>query len=105
MGKCVLLQDNAKPHVSKHTTAFLRNKHCNLIRQPVYSPDTNICDRMVFPKAEMKRSKIEFAEKEDLEKFLHQELSTLTPDIMRHEMDMLLIHLRNVINNNGKYVL
>ena len=101
---CILMHDNATPHTSLFTTQFLQHKGCTLIRQPPYSPDVNICDRMVFPKAEMKRSGITFHEPNDVVEYLHKEFQTLTEQVMDHEFDMLTLHLRNVIDNNGNYV-
>ena len=101
---CILLQDNARPHVSNQSRQFFERKHCKLLKQPVYSPDVNICDRMLFPKLEMKRSKLHFYTSEDLRQFLDQELATLNPELMSHEFDMLQIHLKNIIDHNGNFV-
>lgn len=100
---CFLMQDNARPHVSRQTLQFLERKQCTLVKQPVYSPDTNICDRMLFPKLEMKRSQITFETEEELQQYLTHQLNDLTPQIMEHEFDILQIHLRNIIDNNGNY--
>ena len=101
---CKLMQDNAPPHCSAHTRAFLEKKHCTLVKQAPYSPDLNLCDRTIFPKLEMRRSRVTFNSEKELRDFLDQELFTLTPDVMAHEFTMLLTHMQKVIGNDGNYV-
>jgi len=58
-GKWLLHQDNAGPHTSKATTAFLRKKGIEMIPHPAYSPDLAPCDFWLFPnlKASLRRQK------------------------------------------------
>ena len=51
----IIQQDNARPHVSRETRDFIASKNAVLLPQAPYSPDTNICDRFIFPKLEMER--------------------------------------------------
>ena len=90
--------------MSKYTKDFLQSKNCNLLKQSAYSPDINLCDRMSFPTLEMRRSKKLISNIAELETFLTNELSTLTPEIMHHELEKLKIHCLNIIENNGLYV-
>ena len=71
---CYLQHDNARPHKSHATEAFLEQNRCKLVAQAAYSPDLNICDRFIFPKLEMERAKLEFQSKESLNDFLHEHL-------------------------------
>jgi len=89
--------------VSKETTQCLENRHVNLIKQAPYSPDLNMCDRLIFPMLEMRRSKITLSSKHELEDFLNENLSTFTPEIMSHEREKLNVHLQNVIDVDGDY--
>ena len=99
-----LQHDNARPHVSLHTCEFLRQKNCRLLKQPPYSPDLNILDRMVFPKLEMARCHLSLDTRDQVEEYLEAQLATLTPAIMRHELTMLRVHCQNIIDNDGNYV-
>ena len=65
-----LIHDNAHLHSSISTTAFLESKSANLIRQPSYSPDCNLCDRFIFLYLESIRKRTDFVGKEDAEQFL-----------------------------------
>ena len=67
-----LVHDNAKPHADKATTAYMQSRNIRLLRQPLYSPDVNLCDAYVFPRLEALT--IEFHDKSDLENFLNNEL-------------------------------
>ena len=100
---CIVFHDNAKPHISNYTCNFLNEKQCCVFRQAPYSPDTNICDRMVFPLLEMRRCKIPFNEIDELKNFLNINLSSITPEIMNHEFDLLLADCQRIINNEGCY--
>ena len=51
----ILMHDNARPHISKKTKEYVDNNHIVLLKQPPYSPDFNLLDRLVFPAFEMKR--------------------------------------------------
>lgn len=99
----VLMHDNARPHVSRHTQNFLADKNVQLLYQAPYSPDLNICDRMIFPALEMKRSDLELMTKESLESYLNETL-TFTPQVMRRAALKLIDHCRNVIAANGNYL-
>lgn len=101
----ILQHDNARPHISDHTMRFLESKNCQLLHQAPYSPDLNVLDRMVFPKLEMKRCKISFQSQEDLQLFLDEELRTLTPDVMKNALEMLIVHCKSVIEYEGSYVI
>lgn len=99
----ILFHDNARPHVSHQTTDFLRTKNIKSLKQPAYSPDVNLCDRMIFPLLEMRRSKVTFNTKNDLDDFLQDNMATLTKDIMHHQFEMLHKKCIDIIENNGNY--
>ena len=90
--------------MSKETTQCLENRHVNLNKQAPYSPDLNMCDRLIFPMLEMRRSKITLSSKHELEDFLNENLLTFTPEIMSHERAKLNnVLLQNVIDVDGDY--
>ena len=99
-----LMQDNAKPHVSRHTISFLERRHVRLLRQSPYSPDLNLCDRMIFPMLEMSRHDTYLENEAELKAFLDASLSTLSAEVMRREADKLLNHCDAVISASGEYV-
>ena len=74
---CFLQHYNARPHVSRATNEILESKNCTLLRQPPYSPDTNILDRYVFPKHEMERSSMELETSEDVRLYLEPHLEMI----------------------------
>ena len=46
----VLLWDNARLHICSRTTTFLKQAKIQQLKQILYSPDLNICDRFLFRK-------------------------------------------------------
>lgn len=48
-GEWLLHQDNARPHTSRETSAFLEAKKIKLLGHPAYSPDLAPCDFWAFP--------------------------------------------------------
>ena len=101
---CIIMADNARPHISTATTEFLRSKCCHILKQPAYSPDLNMLDRMFFPKCEMKRSKINFSSPEEIDNFIRQCATTNTEEIMLHEYEKLKHHCQQVIDSEGNYI-
>ena len=58
---------------------------------------------MIFPLLEMRRSKVTFNTKNDLDDFLQDNMATLTKDIMHHQFEMLHKKCIDIIENNGNY--
>lgn len=100
-----LMHDNARPHVSIHTRNFLQEKNVRLVHQSAYSPDLNLCDRMIFPMLEMKRNKMELPDRNVLSHFLTEALTNLSLDSMRQQAVKLSDHCRKVVAAHGDYVL
>jgi hypothetical protein len=100
----VIMHDNAPVHVAKTTTNFLESKHCRIVKQPAYSPDTNLCDRMIFPLLEMRRRSVIFDSAESIEQFLRDATATLTSEVMITEFYKLQQHCLEIIDHNGDYV-
>lgn len=96
--------DNARPHVSRATTEFIEGKNSVLLKQPPYSPDTNILDRMVFPKLEMERSQIRFRNEEEVQDFLTIHLQRNTEVVMQKQFEKLKTDLQSIVDNFGNYL-
>ena len=98
------MQDNARPHVSRHTISFLERRNVRLLRQSPYSPDLNLCDQMIFPMLEMRRHDTNLENEAELKAFLEVSLSTLSAEVMKREADKLLNHCDAVISVSGEYI-
>ena len=83
---------------------FLTDKNVRLLHQAPYSPDLNMCDRMIFPMLEMKRNIMELNTIEALQTYLNETLTNLTPATMRKEGAKLVEHCRRVIEAGGNYI-
>lgn len=101
----ILMHDNARPHTSHYTMEYLQGKNVRLQHQAPYSPDLNLCDRMIFPMLEMKRSKITFSNINSLQEYLNEKLSYLSAETMQNQVEKLKEHCIKVINNNGEYII
>lgn len=99
-----IFHDNARPHTSNATRTFITGKNCTLLKQPPYSPDINICDRMVFPKLEMERRHITFNSADEVQEFLTDHLRNNNADIMSRQLIALGTHCQKVIDKNGDYI-
>lgn len=100
-----LQQDNARPHVSKETLKFLADKNVRLIKQAPYSPDTNMCDRFVFPRMEsMRRNQDDFENEQDLTRFLSTTLPTFTAQMMRNPFENMKEDFQKIIAKEGNYL-
>ncbi len=51
----VVQHDNARPHVARNVTEWIETQHMSLLKQPPYSPDTNLMDRFLFRNYEVFR--------------------------------------------------
>lgn len=100
-----LIQDNARPHVSRQTLDFIGQKNIRLLKQPPYSPDTNMCDRFIFPCLEaLRANKQNFDGREDLSNFLSNELPNFTANKMRKAFDKMKEDFQKIIDNDGHYL-
>lgn len=100
-----LQQDNATPHTARATLQFLEDKNVRLIKQAPYSPDTNMCDRFIFPRMEsLRRNQDDFQDKEALTNFLTVSLPTFTAQMMRKEFETMKADLQKIIEKEGHYL-
>ena len=88
VGKYDFMHDNARLDVSHYTISFLeREENVRLLQQYAYSPDLNICDRMISPMLKMRRQRQNMDSTAEVNAFLDASLTTLTEDIMRNEAE------------------
>ena len=99
-----VINDNARPHTANLTNSLLANKNIKMIKQPVYSPDTNLCDRFVFPMIEYIRNCLDFVNTKDLQQFLNDQLPTFTRPVMLKALEKLKNDLQAIIDAEGCYL-
>jgi len=105
MENMALVQDNARPHVAATTLEFIAEKNIRLVKQAPYSPDTNMCDRFVFPRLEALRGENpDFLEQEQLEQFLSNNLPTFTGEMMKTKFQELIKDMQGIIDADGHYL-
>lgn len=99
-----LIQDNARPHVSRETLTFLEEKKVTVWKQPPYSPDFNLLDRWLFSALEAKRANVDFVDQHELEAFLSDTMTTYSKTDFLHQLDSLKADLLGVVNADGHYL-
>ena len=100
----ILIQDNARPHVSRTTLEFIARKKITLWKQAPYSPDLNLLDRWIFSELEAQRNIVSFGSIEDLKEFLFTSMPKFTKENCAHQFHRLMTHLNDVIKCQGDYV-
>ena len=75
-----------------------------MIKQPPYSPDTNLCDRFMFPRVESIRNRLDFVNTEDLQQFQNNQLPTFTRPMMLKELQKLKNDLQVINDDEGCYL-
>ena len=100
----VIQHDNARPHVSRQVKEWLTAQHVSLLKQPPYSPDTNLMDRFLFRNYEVYRRGQHFCNSQEVDESVRQFLTTTAPSKLTKELENFLEHLQKVIDANGDYV-
>ena len=103
-GTLSIMHDNATPHTSRVTRKFLEENAIGLVQQPPYSPDFNLCDRLIFRNFEVSRRGQVFNNVADVRNFLENYLQQFSRFILTNELANILDHLHLVIAANGDYV-
>ena len=101
---CVVQHDNARPHVARSVQDFLERRHAVKLRQAPYSPDTNLCDRLIFPAMEMKRLHCYFNNRTEALSFVTQFLRDFVSYGLVNAKQDLVQCLESIIENGGDYV-
>lgn len=102
--KMVLIQDNARPHTSQKTMEFLKSKGVQVLRQPPYSPDFNLCDRWLFGMLERQRNNRNFQSGQDLEEFLQSTMAAIDKSALERQLAHLKTDLLGIIDAAGDYL-
>lgn len=99
-----LQHDNARPHVSHRTNAYLNETNVTLIKQAPYSPDTNILDRFVFPMLEMSRSRLSLNTPDNVEQYINHKLSSISQRSWTKQFNKLIEVCEDIIEHHGSYL-
>lgn len=102
--RITIMHDNARPHTSNLTTNFLINHNIQRVPQPPYSPDFNLCDRLIFRNFETSRVNNIFDDRESLRIYLQDYLNKFSRYILTNELASLRTHMENVIAAEGEYI-
>ena len=94
VSQLILQHDNARPHTARYTKNFLETRKVELLPQPAYSPDMNLCDRYVFSMLETFRQHIVFENDLDIKRHVTKSLRSFTNEQLNHEFDKLVRDLR-----------
>ena len=97
-----LQHDNARPHTARATAQHIEEQNIRLLRQPAYSPDTNLCDRYLFPRLEAIRNT--FDSHEDIKEFLDAQLPYFSSNRMKTALEASMTRMEKVLEIGGKYV-
>ena len=100
----VIQHDNARPHVSHQVKEWLTVQHIYLLKQPPYSPDTNLMDRFLFRNYEVYRRGQHFSDSREIDDSVRQFLFTTAPNKLAKELENFLEHLKKVVDAHGDYV-
>ena len=96
--------DNARPHVAHLVRSWLENHHVTLLKQPPYSPDTNLMDRYIFRNYECYRRGQHFANTEEVQNNFRDYLDSISVSKLSHEFETFKNHLQKVIEADGDYL-
>jgi len=83
----VLQHDNTPAHTALSIREFLAKKNIRLIPHPPYSPVLAPCDFYLFPKFKSKLKGHHFGTMENIQKFVTNELNTLTENDFQYCYD------------------
>ena len=96
--------DNARPHTKSSVVSFFDRRRIELLQQPPYSPDLNLCDRWINEHIKAQLREVEFDNHEDVEREVIRVLRNTDPEVYRKELDKLLDHCSKVIACGGSYI-
>lgn len=106
-GDWVLVQDSARPHVSRSSLAFLADNVPDFIKPSEWaanSPDISPIENVFGDQQEKVYSK-DPQTLEAMKKIVHSEWKKLTPEICKKFVSVVPNRLRKIIETKGEYVL
>ena len=75
-----------------------------LLKQPPYSPDTNLMDRYIFRNYETYRRGQHFSNSREVEINFRSYLDSISASKLGDEFETFKIHLQKVIEADGNYL-
>ena len=100
----VIQHDNARPHIAQLIRLWLEEHRVSLLKQPPYSPDTNLMDRYIFRNYECYRRGRNFSNSGEVSKNFRQYLESTSKAKLTEEFQNFTRHLQSVIDAYGDYV-
>ena len=99
-----LHMDNATPHTSKQTSAFLAKHGIRLLPHPPYSPDIAPCDFALFPHLKRRMRGTTFQSRESLIKKTISVLHELDTEWFEKTFDRWILRYSKCLDLGGDYV-
>ncbi|MDR3550226.1 MAG: hypothetical protein P4L31_02345 [Candidatus Babeliales bacterium] len=96
-----LLQDNARPHMTKRVLNFLKENRINLMPHPAYSPDLAPCDFWLFDY--IKRNLTNQTDEDSLFNAVSKFVFSIPEKEFKKTFDLLITRMRLCIDNKGDY--
>ncbi len=103
-GEWFLHQDNARPHTSKETSAFMEANNIKLLGHPPYSPDLSPCDFWAFPQIKKELAGQRFQTEIEVKTAVQGVLKHLADDGLLHVFETWSKRCQKCIDIGGKYV-
>ena len=102
--RCILMHDNARPHVAQNVTNFLQNLVVSVSKQAPYSPDTNLCDLLIFPAMEMKRTHLSLKTHAEVQQYIRDFFQAfIQSGGLRNAKKKLKLSCEKIIEHGGEY--
>ena len=96
--------DNARPHAAHDTQSLVYQRDVELVKQPAYSPDLNMCDRYLFRKVKHQLQGHDFDCPDDVKMSMQQALWSIPEDELFEQLKKLRKHCEDIIQASGDYV-
>lgn len=100
---CLLLHDNARPHVAKTVTDFLKHKEIVVLPHPPYSPDLSPCDFYLFSRLKKIKKGQRLSSIDEIKEVISRELKLVTADDYATCFSSLVKRWRKCLERNGEY--
>lgn len=105
LNELIWMHDNARPHSAAATVDFFSRRGVRMIKQSVYSPDFNFCDRWVFKELKKDLRRQQFQCANEVLKSALEIFRKIPENRFRHELQKLATHCTQVICHHGDYVI
>ena len=97
----IFQQDNARPHVARHTLNFLQANNVNVLDWPARSPDISPIEHLWDHLGRKVREKNDVNGVRDLERVLHEEWNRIPMYVVRRLILSMRMRCVAVIDSNG----